>query len=89
MQKFRWLFGVWENLVFCFQYLLTFSDLVRVFWDVAKLETPSEIFSPLTFLISICKGQNTSKDIFHHVTSHKNFYQKLTPILGSNFGTMF
>ena len=22
--KFRWFFGVWENLVFCFQDLLTF-----------------------------------------------------------------
>ena len=24
--KFRWFFGVWENLVFCFQDLLTFSN---------------------------------------------------------------
>ena len=28
--KFRWFFGVWENLIFCFRNLLTFSSLLNL-----------------------------------------------------------
>ena len=42
--KFCWFFGGWENLVFCFRYLLTFSKqcqiksgrLVKFFWAFAE-----------------------------------------------------
>ena len=27
--KFRWFFGGWENLVFCFRYLLTFTKYIH------------------------------------------------------------
>ena len=34
--KFRWFLGGWENLVFCFQYLLTFKRY-EIFYQWPKL----------------------------------------------------
>ena len=34
--KFRWFFGVWENLVFCFRDLLTFSSIKEKWKIVAN-----------------------------------------------------
>ena len=35
--KFRWFFGVWENLVFCFQDLLTFR-ISELFENVTQFQ---------------------------------------------------
>ena len=38
--KFRWFFGVWANMVFCFRDLLTFSYWEVDTWNLSELECP-------------------------------------------------
>ena len=86
--KFRWFFGVWEKLVFCFWDLLTFKYTWLDFTGVltCKHDTWLAIFCTEISIIQVFEAFQSAT--FYQITMGKRFFRNINSTLFTSYNNV-